>query len=177
MQFTAILFASLASSAFVELSKPTTQFLNLTALTALNGESVFQCWQLPNPFIESQEPGLKGSRQLSLGELGNGSFNVIPARFDGGFHHAPAFQYVFFTTGMAHISLYKGKEEVTVPGGKHGLVIAADTADRSTHGHRTRYPGAENTISLEIPIRDPGNFKYKALHAGACGASESFVGI
>lgn len=58
-------------------------------------------------------------------------------------------------------------------GGKYGLIIAADTADRSARGHRTRYPSGSNTVALEIPIRDRDSFKYKVLHSGACHESET----
>lgn len=89
-----LILASLALPAAAQLSTLTTPYLNLTALTAADGESTLECWQLANPFRQSTESGITGSLQLSLGELANASYSVIPARFDGGFHHAPAFQYV-----------------------------------------------------------------------------------
>ncbi|KAG6157626.1 hypothetical protein E4U37_007049, partial [Claviceps purpurea] len=73
------------------LSNLTTPFLNLTAVTATNGVSVFECWQLATPFHNTAEKGIEGALKLSLGEAGNMSYDVIPGRFDGGFHHAPAF--------------------------------------------------------------------------------------
>lgn len=75
-----------------------------------------------------------------------------------------------------HISLYKGDDEVWIQGGKYGLIIAADTADRTTHGHLTRYPSAADTVSLSIPIKDRDNFKYRVLHSGPC-KEEEMVGI
>lgn len=174
MLSSSLLLAAVASSVAAQLSDLlSTPYLNLTALSAAKGESVFECWQLASPFKETAVPGIAGSLKLSLGELGDASYDVIPARFDGGFHHAPAFQYVLFISGLAHISLHAGDEEVWVHGGKYGLLIAADTADRSAHGHRTRYPSASDTVSLEIPIRDRDSFKYKVLHSGACHESET----
>ncbi|KZZ96484.1 hypothetical protein AAL_03713 [Moelleriella libera RCEF 2490] len=170
-----VLLPRAAVAAAQRLDTHTTPALNLTAVTGDGrGESTLECWQLANPFIASTEGGLAGSLQLALGQLGNASYNVIPGRFDGGFHHAPAFQYVLFTTGLAHITLYKGTQEAWVQGGKYGLIIAADTADCTTHGHRTRYPGAADTVSLEIPFRDRRAFKYKVLHPGACFPAETF---
>ncbi|KAG5977718.1 hypothetical protein E4U55_006559 [Claviceps digitariae] len=154
------------------LSNLTTPFLNLTALTAANGVSLFECWQLAAPFEETAEPGIQGALKLPLGEIGNVSYNVCPPRFDGGFHHAPAFQYVLVLSGLAQISLYEGDEQVWLHGGKYGLIIAADTEGRTKNGHRTQYPSAADTISLEIPIRDPEAFKYTVLHSGACQESD-----
>ncbi|KAG5926016.1 hypothetical protein E4U42_003726 [Claviceps africana] len=154
------------------LSNVTTPSLNVTALTAANGVSLFECWQLAAPFLGSAEPGIAGAIKLSLGEMGNASYAVIPPRFDGGFHHAPAFQFVVFLSGLAQISLYEGDEQVWVHGGKYGLIIAADTADRTKNGHRTQYPSASDTIAMEIPIRDREGFKYSVLHSGACRESD-----
>ncbi|KAG5929737.1 hypothetical protein E4U53_002370 [Claviceps sorghi] len=159
------LVAAVGASAPI-LSNVTTPFLNVTALTAANGVSLFECWQLAAPFLGSAEPGISGALKLSLGEVGNASYDVIPPRFDGGFHHAPAFH------GLAQISLYEGDEQVWVHGGKYGLIIAADTADRTKNGHRTQYPSASDTIAMEIPIRDRESFKYSVLHSGACRESE-----
>ncbi|EFY84552.1 hypothetical protein J3459_013583 [Metarhizium acridum] len=163
---------SLALSAVAQLSNLTTPNLNLTALSARDGESTLECWQLANPFQQTTESGITGSLQLSLGELANASYSVVPARFDGGFHHAPAFQYVLFISGLVHISLYKGKDEAWIQGGKYGLIIAADTADRTTHGHLTRYPSAADTVAVSLPIKDRDGFKYSVLHQGPCTEDE-----
>ncbi|KAG5963342.1 hypothetical protein E4U56_002761, partial [Claviceps arundinis] len=85
------LFAQMSLSAPPLLSNLTTPFLNLTAVTAANGVSLFECWQLETPFHDTTEKGIEGALKLSLGEAGNMSYDVIPGRFDGGFHHAPAF--------------------------------------------------------------------------------------
>lgn len=53
-------------------------------------------------------------------------------------------------------------------GGKYGLIIAADTAEVSEHGHRTQYPSAADTIGMQMPISNESEFKYKLLHSGAC---------
>lgn len=87
-----IILLGIAATAIAQLSSLTTPYLNLTALTAANGESIFECWQLASPFKQSTQSGISGSLQLSLGDLGSASYNVIPPRFDGGFHYAPAFQ-------------------------------------------------------------------------------------
>jgi hypothetical protein len=195
MFLSASVLVGLVLPALAQLSTLTTPFLNLTALTAAHGESVFECWQLSSPFKQTTESGISGALQLFLGDMSNASYSVIPPRFDGGFHHAPAFQYVvhacanllphpahqnyrfvLFTSGLAHISLYKGDEEVWIQGGKYGLLIAADTADRTAHGHLTRYPSAADTVALTVPIKDREGFKYKVLHPGPC-REDDMIGI
>ncbi|KAG5999757.1 hypothetical protein E4U54_001685 [Claviceps lovelessii] len=165
------LLAAMGAAAPI-LSNLTTPSLNITALTAANGVSLFECWQLTTPFRQSSESGVVGALKLPLGEMGNVSYNVIPPRFDGGFHHSPALQFVLFLSGLAQISLYEGDEQVSVHGGKYGLILAADTADRTTNGHRTQYPSAADTIAIELPVRDPDALKYTVLHPGACRESE-----
>ena len=68
--------------------------LNLTALSASDGASTLDCWQLSAPFVVSQEAGVSGAAIEQLGNLANGSFTVLPAKFNGGLHRAPAVQYV-----------------------------------------------------------------------------------
>ncbi|KJZ73807.1 hypothetical protein HIM_04309 [Hirsutella minnesotensis 3608] len=147
------------------------EFLNLTAIGASDGRSTIECWQL-GPFDKSSQPGTSGTRFLKLGDISTGTYSVLPPDFDGGRHNAPAFQYVFFASGLAHITLPNGTDEAWVHGGKHGLIIAADTKEMSKHGHITRYPGKDNTVALQIPIKEGSDLKHKMLHKGACTEKE-----
>lgn len=79
-------------------------------------------------------------------------------------------------SGLVHISLYRGRDEAWIQGGKYGLIVAADTADRTAHGHLTRYPGAADTVAVSLPIGDRDGFKYTVLHGGSCTPDE-MVGI
>lgn len=190
-----LLSAQLVFAAAVALPSPSPPKLNLTAISAHNGESTLACWQLDNPFTQSNVPGTVGSKSLSLGDIGNSTLSVLPPHFDGGFHNAPTLQYVspawnlslsvepqnilnltdpcpryvVFTAGLARVSLYKGSDEVYVQGGKYGVVIAADTADVSKHGHRTEYLSGANTIALQLPV---ASISHKVLHNGPCKFSE-----
>jgi hypothetical protein len=78
---------------FAQLSNVTTPSLNLTTISASNGASTLECWQLPG-FKTSAQAGTSGALNLFLGNLSNASYTVIPSRFDGGMHNAPAAQYV-----------------------------------------------------------------------------------
>lgn len=72
--------------------------LNITTLAARNNRSTLECWALEPDFAVSTESGTAGSKSLSLGPIGgssNSSYSVIPAKFDGGRHNAPALQYVY----------------------------------------------------------------------------------
>jgi len=68
------------------------QTLNLTAISAANGVSTLECWQLTNRFAVSSTPGQAGSAALSLGNASTASYTVLPPGFDGGMHRAPAVQ-------------------------------------------------------------------------------------
>ena len=72
-------------------------YLNLTAISAANGASILECWQLSAPFVVSSQPGTAGAATAQLGNVANASFSVIPAQFNGGVHRAPAVQYVPFS--------------------------------------------------------------------------------
>ncbi len=81
--------ASNNSSPFVP---PT--FLNITALSAQNGSSVLECWQISQNFTTASQAGTTGASILQLGNLANMSYSVIPPKFDAGLHNAPNTQYV-----------------------------------------------------------------------------------
>lgn len=55
-----------------------------------------------------------------------------------------------------------------MPGGKYGLIIAADTASVSEKGHLTRYPGETTTVGLQIRMKDGIIPEHVILHTGAC---------
>jgi hypothetical protein len=63
--------------------------LNLTAISASNGNSILECWALPG-FVASAQAGTAGALNLFLGDLANATYTIIPPRFDGGLHNAPA---------------------------------------------------------------------------------------
>ncbi|KAF2760640.1 hypothetical protein EJ05DRAFT_484345 [Pseudovirgaria hyperparasitica] len=133
----------------------TTRYLNLTAINAVDGKSVLECWQL-GPFATSSVSGTTGSLALFLGDTSNATYSVLPPR------------YVFFASGLAHVTLPESSDDAWIQGGKYGLVIAADTSDISEKGHITTYPSDDDTIGLQVPLKDGKRPKYSLLHAGAC---------
>ena len=86
----ASLIGTLALTA-AQLNNITTPSLNLTAIAARNGSSVLECWQLPE-FVTSATAGVAGALTLFLGDTANATYTVLPPRFNGGVHTAPAAQ-------------------------------------------------------------------------------------
>ena len=68
--------------------------LNITAISAQNGLSIFECWQILPGFSTSSQAGTVGASILQLGGLANMSYSVLPPNFTAGLHNAPTTQYV-----------------------------------------------------------------------------------
>ncbi|KAI9451355.1 hypothetical protein BJY52DRAFT_1205942 [Lactarius psammicola] len=146
-------------------------FLNVTALTAHDGVSVLECWQLLPGFTTSSQTGTTGASILQLGNLANASYSVIPPKFVAGFHTAPAIQWVAFLSGLAHVTLANSTDEAFIYGGKNGLIFAADTSDVSVKGHSTNYPSNQETRVMQIPT---GGIvpQHTVLYNGPCKGNQ-----
>jgi hypothetical protein len=94
----------------------------------------------------------------------------LPPTWDS--HAYEIFRWVFFLSGVAHITLPHSSDEVFVVGGKHGGILALDTADVSADGHFTVYPTNEVTTALELPFADGKVPPHVSLHDGPCTAEE-----
>jgi hypothetical protein len=81
------------SSTCSTINTVTTPVLNITALDAVDGKSVIQCWQL-DPFTISSTPGTVGALALNLGDTSQAEYIIIPGRYNAGIHNAGAKQYV-----------------------------------------------------------------------------------
>lgn len=62
--------------------------LNITAITAYNRSSVFECWSLETPLASSNQPGISGYA-ATFGDISNMTYSVAPPNYDGGLHVAP----------------------------------------------------------------------------------------
>jgi len=87
----------------------------------------------------------------------------------------PLFRYVAFLSGLAHITLPHSIHEAYILGGKHGLILAADTAAVSAKGHMTNYPSDSETTALQLETRDGKVPPHRVLHAGPCFQNEMTV--
>ncbi|ETN40080.1 uncharacterized protein HMPREF1541_04355 [Cyphellophora europaea CBS 101466] len=179
----------LAGSVSAQIStNVTTPSLNLTTITAHDGRSAYECWQIPG-FVASTTAGTTGALNLFLGATTNASFTVLPPRFEGGVHTAPAPQLVYFTSGLIHLTLPEGGNRtekrndgddstasVWIHGGKYGLILALDTPDVSDEGHITTYPSAADTVAIQIPFSQEGYahllITKQVLYPGGCKESQ-----
>ncbi|KAH9955895.1 hypothetical protein BC827DRAFT_1140335 [Russula dissimulans] len=142
-------------------------YLNITAITAQNNRSIFECWQLQPGFSTSTQPGTAGASSLQLGGVVSMSYSVLPPSFNAGLHNAPALQWVSFLSGVAHITFPDSSDQAYVVGGENGLIFAADTSSVSAKGHLTNYPSNQETRVLQIPTG--GTIpNHTVLHSGPC---------
>ncbi|KAF5872211.1 uncharacterized protein Bfra_005564 [Botrytis fragariae] len=162
----AVLTANLVSAS----SNPT--YFNLTAISAVNNASLFQCWQLTTPITSSAQNGLSGSMVQQLGALnGNATYGYLPANFPGANHPAPGNQYVVILSGKMIVTVPNTTERAIFTGGANSVIIAADTADKSIIGHVTGTLN-EPVAALQIPFLNGQIPPYKVLYNGACESRE-----
>ena len=97
------LLAILSSSLFVAASSQgsnansTITAFNLTAISAVNGTSVLQCWQITLPLGVSQTAGIQGAAVQQLGDVSNMTWGSLPAGYPGVAHPAPTVLYVYLS--------------------------------------------------------------------------------
>ncbi|KAI4859298.1 hypothetical protein F4820DRAFT_467164 [Hypoxylon rubiginosum] len=150
--------------------------LNVTAISARDGSSIFQCWQMDTPFDISTEPGTLGTAGAVLGDVSTVSYTIIPANHDSGLHNAPCNLWAV-VAGLVHFTLPDDDTAgAYISGGSSSIMFAADTAEVSQRGHNARFPGLTETIVLQIPTHDGEVPKHSVLHMGPCGVDD-MVGI
>lgn len=78
---------------FTLAAKSLPRTLNITTIAGNSQkESILECWRLTAPLLESSVPGTSGAAFAQLGQGNATSYGLIPPRFDGGLHNAPAIQ-------------------------------------------------------------------------------------
>jgi hypothetical protein len=87
--------AFLASSAIAQLR------LNVTAISAENGISTLECWELDSPFYISHDSATVGAKVAHLGNVSSLSWSVVPPGHYVGPHNAPYNQQVRVPSTMA----------------------------------------------------------------------------
>ena len=70
------------------------------------------------------------------------------------------------------VSLPNSTETATIQGGRNGFILATDTKNVSTLGHKTVYPSKDVTVGIQIPLRDNEIPAHTVLHAGSCNPGE-----
>jgi hypothetical protein len=71
-------------------------------------------------------------------------------------------------SGLAHVTLPEGGDELFIVEGVNGLMIAADTIG---DGHSTAYPSDKETVALQLPFADGRFPEHSVLHSGVCRAT------
>ena len=66
--------------------------------------------------------------------------------------------------------------EVCIEGGRHGWLIAADTADIAAQGHVTDFPSDERTVIAQFTVKGNKPPAHSLLHDGPC-VVDDFVGL
>lgn len=94
-QYTPYLFAIPFLASYLSHVNAVPTNFNLTAITASNNISMFQCWQLTDPIISGEQPGYGTEMILqNLGAMGNATYGYLRADFPGASHVAPTAQFV-----------------------------------------------------------------------------------
>ncbi|KAH9991733.1 hypothetical protein BJV77DRAFT_1068163 [Russula vinacea] len=144
--------------------------LNVTALSASNGAPLSSAGRSCR-ISHLVTGGHNWCEQPTVGWSLQHELLCNPTRIQCKFHNAPTFQWVAFLTGLAHVTLANSSVEAYIPGGKNGLIFAADTAAVSALGHSTNYPSNSETIALQIPTG--GTIpQHNVLHSGPCTLNE-----
>ncbi|UNI18055.1 hypothetical protein JDV02_004351 [Purpureocillium takamizusanense] len=173
LRFINLLIVALASVALGQQHwpyKPPTNGdeLVLTAITAADGNSIFECWRLDAIFRPPPGAPADGAVGVPLGNVSSASYNIIPADFNGGLHNAPSRQFVLFASGHVRVKLPNSTDELWITGGNEGLIIAADTADVSRYGHIITTDPGEVVASLQMPLAHGLDFEHEVVHPGPC---------
>ncbi|KAJ7202236.1 hypothetical protein C8J57DRAFT_950238, partial [Mycena rebaudengoi] len=150
--------------------------LTVTAVVGKNGISVLECWALAPSLVESTQSGVVGA--LTYPHLGattaNSSWSFFPKTGSGGFHNAPAPQYVIALTGQAEISFPSEGPSKASLSRNHtfragDILVVADTADVSKQGHNSVWQAG--TSFLQLPFAG-GIPPHVLLYDGGCKRSD-----
>jgi hypothetical protein len=154
-------------------SDTNTTYLIAPALVTENNHTIIQCWKLVAPFKRSSVPGVSGAQVATISNNTNLAYTILPPRFDGGIHTAPAPQLVHFLSGLAHLTLPNDDSvDLWIVGGKSGLLFAVDTTGT---GHVTRYPSDQETVAITAPFTGGSIPEHEVLAEGPCVGMQTFV--
>lgn len=77
-------------------------------------------------------------------------------------------RYNAVLSGTLRVTIPNSSQQVTVPGGKYGLIIAVDTAHVSKTGHVSSIIGKEELTALMMPTANGKIPPHKVIHGRAC---------
>ena len=76
-------------------------------------------------------------------------------------------------SGLAHVTLLEGDDELWIMEGVNGLMVAADIYG---DGHFTEYPSDKPTVALQIPFEGGRMPKHRVVRDATCGLERSSGG-
>ena len=79
-------------------------------------------------------------------------------------------RFFVLLSGLAHVTLPEGDDELWIMEGVNGLIIAADVRG---DGHFTEYPSDKPTVALQVPFDGGKMPEHRVLGKGVCGVSRS----
>ncbi|KAI0118571.1 hypothetical protein F4776DRAFT_260169 [Hypoxylon sp. NC0597] len=145
---------------------------NITAVSAQNGRSVLQCWQIDKPFSYSHALLDNGIAILDFGDVSKMSYTFVPPQYKQEPHNAPFNQWLIMLKGLGYITIPDDDtaSAYITPG---QVLFAADTADVSSKGHLSQFPGVTENIFVQIPTKDNQIPPHTVLYSGPCKPAES----
>ncbi|KAF2023705.1 hypothetical protein EK21DRAFT_80253 [Setomelanomma holmii] len=148
-------------------------YLIAPALVSRNNSTIIQCWKLTTSFKRSSIPGISGTQVATISNNTNLAYTILPPRYNGGLHTAPAPQLVHFLSGIAHVTLPQDNTaDIWIVGGKGGLLFATDTTGV---GHITTYPSDQETVALVAPFAGGVIPSFEVQNEGPCLGKQTFI--
>ncbi len=72
-------------------------------------------------------------------------------------------------SGLAHVTLPQGDDELYIAEGVNALIVAADVRG---DGHYTEYPSDKPSVALQIPFRGGKVPQHRVVGDGVCKPSD-----
>lgn len=79
-------------------------------------------------------------------------------------------RFFVLLSGLAHVTLPQGDDELWIMEGVNGLIVAADVKG---DGHYTEYPSDKSSVALQIPFEGGKMPKHRVVNEGVCDPSSS----
>lgn len=177
------------------------QLIATAIVTTKQNVSGLECWEFSSPFTTSTAAGTSGASSLNLANVSNIVYTVLPPRFNGGVHNAPAAQVRLprrsflwnwstssFTFNESCIKcadmtsqlvvFTSGLAHITLPSSSDEAWVLGGAnglivaVDTTGTGHVTVYPSDEYTIGLQIPFEGGEVPDHTVLWSGPCNSTQ-----
>jgi hypothetical protein len=79
-------------------------------------------------------------------------------------------RFFVLLSGLAHVTLPDGEDELYMVEGVNALIVAADVRGE---GHFTEYPSDKASVALQIPFKDGEVPDHRVVGEGVCSPSDT----